>query len=296
MPKPLDHLVLPVCDLETARGRLSALGFTVAPVGTHPFGTENACVFFADGTFLEPIAIGQREAAEEAARAGNAFVARIMAYRFRVGEDGFCALVMGSDNADEDHRRFVAAGLSGGGIVGFSRPFKTPAGDEDTASFKLAFAADLRAPDAFAFTCERINVPAVDRSALQRHENGALSISEIVAVEQNPTDFQYLLQEVVGAREVEANSFGMRIVTGGSTISVVTPEGFAAFFGSAVELPTRGLRFAAVVYRVANLDALKSLLDRAAVSYDMVGQRLVVAPAAGQGAHFAFEAQEPTTQ
>ena len=184
--------------------------------------------------------------------------------------------------------------MSGGDIVIFSRAFKTPSGDEDTASFKLAFAADLRAPDAFAFTCERINVPAVDRSALQRHENGVLSISEIVAVEQNPTDFQYLLQEVVGEREVEANSFGMRIVTGGATISVITPEGFAAFFGSAMELPTRGLRFLAVVYRVANLDTLKSLLDQAAVSYQMVGKRLVVQPAAGQGAYFAFEEQEPS--
>jgi hypothetical protein len=293
MPKPLDHLVLPVRDLETASNRLSALGFTVAPVGTHPFGTVNACVFFADGTFLEPIAIGQRETAEEAARAGNAFVARIMAYRFRVAEDGFCALVMGSDDADDDHRRFVATGHSGGDIVSFSRPFKTSAGDEDTASFKLAFAADLRAPDAFAFTCERINVPAVDRSALQRHENGVLSISEIVAVEQNPTDFQYLLQEVVAERKVEASSFGMRIVTGGAAISVITPEGFSAFFGAAIELPTRGMQFMAIVYKVAKLETVKSLLDRAAVSYQMVGQRLVVQPAVGQGAYFAFEEQEP---
>ena len=53
-PRPLDHLVLPTRSLEIARQRLSALGFVVAPTGVHPFGTENACVFFAGGTYLEP--------------------------------------------------------------------------------------------------------------------------------------------------------------------------------------------------------------------------------------------------
>ncbi|RUT98898.1 VOC family protein, partial [Mesorhizobium sp. USDA-HM6] len=51
-PHPLDHLVLPTRSLEIARQRLSSLGFVVAPTGLHPFGTENACVFFADGTYL----------------------------------------------------------------------------------------------------------------------------------------------------------------------------------------------------------------------------------------------------
>ena len=56
--RALDHLVLPVPSLELARAHLDALGFTIAPQGTHPFGTINACVFFADGTFLEPLAVG----------------------------------------------------------------------------------------------------------------------------------------------------------------------------------------------------------------------------------------------
>jgi hypothetical protein len=47
---PLDHLVLPTGSLEVARARLAALGFVVAPTGIHPFGTENCCVFLADGT------------------------------------------------------------------------------------------------------------------------------------------------------------------------------------------------------------------------------------------------------
>jgi len=63
-PRNVDHLVLPVSDLGTSRERMTALGFTVAPEAVHPFGTENACVFFADGTYLEPLAIAQREDCE----------------------------------------------------------------------------------------------------------------------------------------------------------------------------------------------------------------------------------------
>jgi hypothetical protein len=55
---PLDHLVLPTGSLDAVRSRLSSLGFIVAPTGIHPFGTENACVFLADGTYLEPLAVG----------------------------------------------------------------------------------------------------------------------------------------------------------------------------------------------------------------------------------------------
>ncbi|RUW46049.1 VOC family protein, partial [Mesorhizobium sp. M8A.F.Ca.ET.021.01.1.1] len=64
---PLDHLVLPTQTVDTARIRLTALGFVVAPTGIHPFGTENCCVFLADGTYLEPLAIGSEQAATEAA-------------------------------------------------------------------------------------------------------------------------------------------------------------------------------------------------------------------------------------
>ena len=53
LPHLLDHLVLPTVNIAMARERLGRLGFTVAPDARHPFGTENACVFFADKTYLE---------------------------------------------------------------------------------------------------------------------------------------------------------------------------------------------------------------------------------------------------
>ena len=141
MTYSLDHLVLPTHDLATARARLGALGFTVAPQGTHPFGTVNRCVYFADGTFIEPLAVGDAGAAGQAAAAGNAFVERDRAFRARNGEEGFSAVVFGTDDADADHARYKAAHISAGQRLDFSRPFVDASGRRDTVSFRLAFAA-----------------------------------------------------------------------------------------------------------------------------------------------------------
>ncbi len=289
-PRPVDHLVLPTADLEIARVRLEQLGFTVAPVGVHPFGTENVCVFFGDNSFLEFLAIGQRETCEAEAIKGNVFVARDQAYRFRNGQEGFSALVMGSENATADHQSFAEAGISAGNILDFSRPFILPDGKEDRAGFRLAFAADLRAPDIFFFTCERINTPKVDRSALQLHANGAAVLREVVLSEVNPTDFQYPLQEVINQRDVNAHSFGMDMAAANANITVLTPSGLKAFTGIKSSTMERGLRLQAFVLGVRDLAAVESLLISNNIPIEKRGSRLIVHKAPGQGAAIAFEA------
>jgi len=287
--RPLDHLVLPVEDLETARARHAALGFTMAAEARHPFGTENACVFFADGTYLEPLAIASREDCEEAARDGNVFVARDQAYRFRRGDNGFSALVVGSPDAAADHARFRALGMSGGGMLEFSRPMAFPDGSQQQASFKLAFTADLRTPDFFGFAVERVNVPLADRSVLTAHANGATGIREVILSEPNPADFQYFIEELCNNREAEANSFGMSVELEGATITVFNKAGMEVHFGVLDGQAERGLLGRAVVFRVADLVALTELLHANGVAAREFGSRLIVNPAPGQGAYYCFE-------
>lgn len=287
-PSPVDHLVLPVHSLAIARARLAQLGFTVAADARHPFGTENACVFFGDDTYLEPLAVASREECLEAARMGNVFVARDQAFRFRRGE-GLSAIVVKSDDAAADDAHFREAGQSAGPLLEFSRQFQFPDGSTAEGAFRLAFAADLRAPDFFAFACERVNPLPSDRSALLVHANGASGIARLVLVEENPSDFQYLLELVLGQREVTAHSFGLSIATGNATVDVLTPEGFAVHYGQAMPLQERGLRGAAVVVAVADLGVTERSLAANGVGYHKTGARLVVAPDKGQGVAFAFE-------
>lgn len=287
--KPLDHLVLPTQDLEIARSRLNALGFIVAPFGVHPFGTENACVYFSDGTFLEPLAIGQRETAEAASLHGNQFIARDAAFRFRRGVEGLSAIVIGTNDANADHEAFVKAGISAGKILNFGRDFETPEGAKASMDFRLAFACDLRSPDFFAFTCERINVPKADRSKLIAHTNGVISIKAVVLTEPNPTDFQYLFQELVSEREVDAHSFGMDIHCSNSTISVLTHEGFEGKFGVHIHGTMRGLIARAIIFGTTKLSMVREQLTKYGIKFTEHLGRVIVAPAKGQGAYFVFE-------
>lgn len=280
--RPIDHCVLPTADLAVARQRLAVLGFTVAPNGLHPFGTENCCVYFADGTFLEPLAVADPVKAGIASMRGNVFTARDAAYRYRLGDEGFSALVLGAENAAADHREFARAGVSAGRILTFSRPFVDAAGRSDTASFKLAFAADLRAPDVFFFTCERVNAPDVDRSALHQHKNGARRIKAIVLEAPVPADFAVFLQHVVGAGPEETHD-GLRFAAANGDVIVrrsARPRG----------LPKPGLRLIEIVFGVDSLAKVRSAVEASAIRH-MAGEgRLTVAPAAGQGATFVFEA------
>ena len=283
---PLDHLVLPTGSLDAARARLASLGFVVAPTGVHPFGTENACVFFADGTYLEPLAVGNEQAARQAIAAGNVFIARDRLYRERLGEEGFSAVVLGTGNADADHRRFVEAGLSAGDMLGFSRAFTDANGKSDTASFKLAFAAGKDATDAFLFACERVNAPKIDRTALQAHANGVTGIAEVIAVSDAPSTQIGLISMAAGTAGLEAgDDDAVRLPN--AILSVVTPESYARRFGLAAR-PSPHLRFQAVVFSVRDKASAIRALAAGAVDHNMSGNDIVVSPAPGQGAAFIF--------
>ncbi len=288
-PRPIDHLVLPVSDLGWARARLTELGFTVAKDARHPFGTENCCVFLADGSYLEPLGIANREECEEAARGGNVFVARDQAFRFRRGLEGFSGIAMASGDAWEDDQRYTDAGLSGGEVLEFSRDMLLPDGTSATGSFRLAFAADLRSPDFFFFASQRILPLPADRKSLEAHENGVVALSEVVLSEQNPTDFQYLVQEAADERAVEALSFGMSVDTPRGRITVLNDAGLDGFYGIAPVAGTdRGLKGRAVVFRVENRAECERLLTKRGVAFQKRDNRLLVPPAPGQGVHFVF--------
>ncbi|RWE76879.1 VOC family protein [Mesorhizobium sp.] len=280
---PLDHLVLPAQDLDAVRLRLTSLGFVVAPTGIHPFGTENACVFFTDGTYLEPLAIENEQTADLAISEGNVFVARDRLYRQTLGEEGFSAVVFGTANADADHRRYVEAGLSAGGMLSFSRAFTDANGKSDVASFKLAFVSDKEADEAFLFACQRINAPKIDRTALQAHANGVTGILEIIAVSDRPAAQIGL---IATAAEADASD-GDAVRLPNAVLSVLSCEDYGSRFGLKVA-PSPNLRFTAIVFSVRDTAAAKQLLADNAVRHNMSGNDIVVPPAPGQGAAFIF--------
>lgn len=279
--RPLDHLVLPTTRLSVARERLTALGFTVAPDGIHPFGTQNCCVYFADGTFLEPLAVTDAAETARAMSLGNLFVARDAQFRRSRGDEGFSAIVFGTADARADHLAFSQAGITAGDVLDFSRDFKDAAGKSGTASFRLAFAASSAASDLFAFTCQRIDTPNVDRTALQAHANGVVGIRRIVAVTDEIGALSSFIAAVAG---VDAGTSTINL--GGCSIEIVDADQFKRETGHPID---KGEHLAGIVFGVSNLLDTARVLSAAGITFTQSAHRITVAPAPGQGALFAFE-------
>lgn len=269
MLRGLDHLVLPTSSLHVARTRLGALGFTLAADGVHPFGTANACVYFADGTFLEPLVVADHCAAKAAIAADNVFVAHDGDYRQAVGDEGFSALVIGSDEAKSDNAAWQAHGLSAGPVLDFGRDFVEPDGKRARMDFRLAFARAETMPLALLFSCQRINPPKTDRSWLVRHANGVSGISRIVLEAPDVAAAAAFFRAMLGDPG-EAPVFAL----GKARLEIVAGEGPA--------------RYAAIRFCTPNLAKLGAMLDQAGIGYKRHSGVVAVASAPGQGAEFEF--------
>jgi catechol 2,3-dioxygenase-like lactoylglutathione lyase family enzyme len=274
-PRLLDHCVLPVPDLATARARYEALGFTVAPQGTHPFGTINSCVYFADDTFLEPLAIGDAIKVAEAIESRNVFVARDALYRQAVGADGFSALVFKTDDAMADHAGFDEADFSAGPVLDFSRAFVDPKGRSGKVSFRLAFAAEPTSDAAYFFTCQRIEASALaGRAALETHRNGVAGIAGVTLTAADPQAHEAFLATLANGPVDRAKS-ALSAHLGNSRLAIEPGDG--------------PLRLSAIHFAVSDTEATVDALSNGNVAFERKAGRLAVPPAPGQGAIFTFE-------
>ncbi len=163
-------------------------------------------------------------------------------------------------------------------------------GKREKGSFRLAFAADLRAPDAFFFCCQRVAYPAADRSHLTAHENGVTALRGIVMASDRPQDFAAALQDVFHA-PARAEST-LAITARNADIEVTPRETFTARFGWKPAMHGPGLMLGGVVFRTSSLEALERLFARNGVAFEKRGGRLIVAPAEGQGTLFLFEGSQ----
>lgn len=280
----IDHLVLPTTTLTLVRARLTSLGFTVAPDARHSFGTGNCCVFFKNRTYLEPITTLDRNRADMAAAEGIAFVKRLKRFTERQGE-GFAMVALKSTDAEADHVAFTKAAAGGPPPFRFNRQARLPDGAESEVGFVLAFADFLTAPDATFFVCQHLAEDVLYQPSYIEHPNGALGVATVVAVAENPIDFQAVLKVATDNSEPTAIESGVKVEADGQSFLILTREGFRARYAIDPPNPRRGLRFAAFETTVLDLDRAARYAGNPAKRHE---DRIVVPAAPGLGAVVAF--------
>lgn len=287
--RSIDHLVLPVTTLALARSRLTGLGFNVAPDAQHPFGSGNCCVFFENRTYLEPITILDRAAADVAAAEGNVFIRRLKRFAERRKGEGFAMLALRSEDAEADVAAFEKAGIESAPLFEFKRMAEMPDGSEREIGVRLAYAEQAEAPGATFFACQHLSPDVLFQTEYLEHPNGAQGVSAVVAVAENPADFHILLTAATGQRELRTTSFGVEATVDGQEISILTPAGFRSRYGVEPPDPRRGLIFAAFDVVVADLDVAAKALGAAAERRE---NQLVVKAAPGLRAVMAVRAED----
>jgi len=174
----IDHVGIAVRDFEGAkRGYRDILGFTLAPGGKHPHGTENASVWFEDRTYLELITFYDRTQASWLAD-------------FLEKQEGACLLGLVTSSADQmaeflRTRGFEIDGPTGGTIT-IEGAQDTPPELWRTVGFKQAVL-----PDTAVFFIEynrkaweelKSKSPGVAPAGVTRHANTAKRVAAVWVV------------------------------------------------------------------------------------------------------------------
>jgi len=282
----LDHLVLVVNDLDQARARYQAMGFTMTPKAQHPFGTGNSNIQL-QGCFLEVLTVMAPEDIPEHGDGSFSFAAHNRDF-LNKGE-GFSMLVLESADARTDQQRFTAVGLKTYEPFDFSRKARQPSGEEVTVGFSLAFATDPLAPENAFFTCQQHAPEHFWKPEYQTHANTAHTITDVCMVSPVADDHRSFLEGYTGSASTRQSDGSLLIETGRGTISVMDPARFTEEYQCATPDISSGDRLVGYRIGVDDLSAVSGQLDGAGIPFTTAGKRIHVSPQQTFGVAVAFE-------
>jgi hypothetical protein len=286
MTRSIDHLVLAGHDLEALRATYSRLGFTIAPVAHHPFGTSNS-VIQLDGSYLELLSVSDPGKIPEATDKRFSFAAFNRDYLKK--REGLSALALQSQNAAADSAAFSAHGLPVYELGYFERTARAPDGSEKPLAFSLAYTSDSRVHGQAAFfACQHHHPENFWRPEYQKHANGAVRVDAAVFVTRDPADFHIFFTWFTGQHDILSTSLHTRFDLGPNSIDVLSPVAFRAFFGEDAGADPR--RFTGYRVAVADIAAARALLVANTVPFAEMHEALVVPSTFAHGCAIAFVA------
>ena len=271
----IDHLVLATRDLETARMRYRALGFTLTPPARHPFGTGNSLVQL-DGAFLELLSVMAPQDVPEPE--GDCFSFAAFNRDYLSNGEGFSMLVLASDDARRERQRMQAAGLETYEPFDFSRRAKLPSGEEVTVGFSLAFTSHRAMPAAGFFYCQQHAPQHFWKAEYQRHANTATTIEEVGLVADVPGDIAAFMAAFADAKARAMPAGGIEVDTGRGRLTIRTPADFGDHWGFAAPAGHPGARLAAFRLGVVDLATARDCVADSGVAAVTGRQRIVIAP------------------
>jgi hypothetical protein len=275
--RAIDHLVLCVSDLERARSFYDAVGFTLTPRASHPFGTANSLAQL-QGNFIELLAVA--EPAQIPIPSGGQFSFGAYNASFLQTHQGMSMLALQSGDARRDQREFSARGLGSYNLFEFSRKAPLPDGSEADVSFSLAFLTHPAMPVVAFFVCQQHAPQYFWKREYQHHANGAMAIVEVLMVADRPAQHAEFFRSLFHPSAVAMEGSCIRIALEEDAALVVLDPGALRKRCPAADRfdMNEGARFAGYSVAVQNMPVLEAMLGRASIPFRKAGRRLQIMP------------------
>lgn len=221
----IDHPLILVRDIEAARGFYTRLGFTVTPVGRHPWGTSTS------------LAVLERSALELMGIYDDTVIDALSAGSFRFGRhmrdalaerEGLSLVALHSRDTPGDAKAMVARGIETQGHIDFRRRVRPPGRDWDEAVVSLDILLDPALPRVSHFLARQHKPELLWVPEWMRHANGARFVAAVTYLADDPAPLVRRLDAMFGgAREGES---GWEIATGQGSFRVIRPDQWRTVF------------------------------------------------------------------
>ena len=288
MRRGIDHLVLAVNSLDAAAERFEALGFTLTPRASHPWGTDNRLVQL-QGNFLEIVEVARPDRIESSTSTRASFGE--FNQKFLEHHEGMSMLVLETTDAARDREEFDGRGIGGYEPFHFERKAKLPDGNEVTVAFSLAYSSSPALPAALFFCCQQHAPEHFWKPTYQSHANAASIVAEVyIAVDDLDAAREYFakLQEPDAVTD-----------TGGGLV-VETPRGNLRVYrrddagqavpGTSALAAQSSRQFLGFGIRIDDLNAQAARLRDADIEFTESDGRLWISPAQAFGCAVCFQA------
>jgi len=272
----VDHSVVGVQDLETARSRYESLGFTLTPRGRHiGWATANYCIMFGHD-YIELLGIVLP----------GAYSAGLDALLAERGE-GILKLAFGSEDAAATHAFLAAEGLVTTPVADLARELEAPEGTV-LPRFRLVHPQAAATPGLASFVCQHLTPGLMRRDEWCAHRNSAIGVASYAIVADDPPALTEGWVRLFGAGAVSREDGRLAVETGTARLDFITHEMLGrAFGGIGLAKPAAGT-IAAMTIAVSDLAAVSACLAEAGVGCTRTDEGMTVFPESTCGVAVTF--------
>ena len=264
----IDHPVIAVTDLDSARTTYERLGFTVPPRGSHiEWGTGNLCIMFPHDYF-------EMRGIIDASR----FTMHLDSHLDLYGE-GLMGVAFGTADVASSRSEAMTHGVDTGELRRLTRNFEHPEGWTQPSFELFAPAAAEIEGLMHVVVIQHLTPELIRRPEFLEHSNGCTGVVSMAGTIYDMDRCASKVRRLLGNQAVECNERGVFLrLPSGQGIDLLLPDVYVDTYGDIVDSPDPETpRLGVVTLRVSKLENTAKLFTDNNVAFTQLDDVIRVA-------------------